>query len=258
MESYLTAREAAQLLKIALQTIYNLVQQGRLDAHRIGRDLRFDRDHLERFLWRRTLVDEQDAAIIVGLEPDDAFHRAYAFLRKTAARAGEKGVTLERLDGWQTLTTDPMRAGIRSGRLLDIRSLTDRAEAMAAGIDGRVWGCGLCPEGKRYAVGTRCAACDCPMCLACSRPDTLSTRRTVFGADRICRECAPRRSVRQPSPVKTTEAIPHPRSLSEDGGGTDRLVRPIMVPGTRAPAVTRGRVRGSLRRTRLYGDSRSA
>ncbi len=49
-ESLLTAEEAAKILKISKYTLYELVKRGGIPARRIGRQLRFDRDVLQKYL----------------------------------------------------------------------------------------------------------------------------------------------------------------------------------------------------------------
>ena len=49
----LTAREAADYLRLSVGTLYNLVSKGRLLPGRAGNRLRFRRKDLDRYLWGR-------------------------------------------------------------------------------------------------------------------------------------------------------------------------------------------------------------
>jgi excisionase family DNA binding protein len=49
----LTAREAADYLRLSLGTVYNMVSKGRLRPGRAGNRLRFRREDLDRYLWGR-------------------------------------------------------------------------------------------------------------------------------------------------------------------------------------------------------------
>lgn len=62
-ESLLTAEDAAKILKISKYTLYELVKRGEIPAQRVGRQLRFDRDILQRYLRgnsEQPLLSEQD------------------------------------------------------------------------------------------------------------------------------------------------------------------------------------------------------
>lgn len=62
-ESLLTAEDAAKILKISKYTLYELVKRGEIPVQRIGRQLRFDRDILQRYLRgnaEQPHVSEQD------------------------------------------------------------------------------------------------------------------------------------------------------------------------------------------------------
>ncbi len=58
--TWLTVKEASELLKIPLTRCYELIQQGSLPAVRIGeRSIRVNRNELERFLLESRRVAEQ-------------------------------------------------------------------------------------------------------------------------------------------------------------------------------------------------------
>lgn len=56
-EPFITAREAAEMLGYALQTVYNKSSSGELPSYRIGRTLRFRRSELEELVVRGGLVE---------------------------------------------------------------------------------------------------------------------------------------------------------------------------------------------------------
>jgi excisionase family DNA binding protein len=236
MSKLMTAQEAADYLRLNVQTIYNLIHQKRLTPLRIGKDIRFDQTKLNEFMHRHTPMTLEEAALHAGLEPDAAFTKEYQ-------KIGDP-VTLENMETWKMLKTDPRRA--RIGTIpLTAQSLTDRADALADRVGGTVWRCPLCPPRKGYRVRCRCLACETPVCLACSQPD-MTGPLTVLGQSRICRECLARR--------EAPPAGPGPRALAEDEGDTDRLVRADRTGTPPEPGVTRGRIKTDLRRVTLYGD----
>jgi excisionase family DNA binding protein len=59
-QTWLTVKEASELLRIPLTRCYELIQQGSLPAVRIGeRSIRVNRNELERFLLESRRVAEQ-------------------------------------------------------------------------------------------------------------------------------------------------------------------------------------------------------
>lgn len=238
LSKFMTAQEAADYLRLNVQTIYNLIHQKRLTPLRIGKDIRFDQARLDEFMHRHTPMTLEEAALYAGLEPDAAFSREY---RRVGAP-----VTLEKMDNWKMTMTDPRKGRIDGASPLTTQSLNERAEALANRVGGTVWRCPLCPPGKGYRVRCRCLACETPVCLACSRQD-LAGPATVLGQSRMCRECVARR--------EAPSAGSGPRSLAEEEeGGTDRLVRADRTGTPPEPGVTRGQIKTDLRRVTLYGD----
>ena len=51
---FLTVAEVADYLQVSLPTVYRLARHGRIPAFRIGRDYRFGRDAIEKFVTDRT------------------------------------------------------------------------------------------------------------------------------------------------------------------------------------------------------------
>lgn len=103
----------------------------------------------------------------------------------------------------------------------------------------------LCPPGKGHGMRCRCLACETAVCLACSQPDPAGPS-TVLGQSRICCECLARR--------EAPSAGYGPRSLVEEEGDTDRLVRADRTGTPPEPGVTRGQIKKDLRRVTLYRD----
>lgn len=51
MESkFMTIKEVAELLQLNKMTIYRYVKAGKIEAYRVGKDLRIKRDDFEKFL----------------------------------------------------------------------------------------------------------------------------------------------------------------------------------------------------------------
>jgi excisionase family DNA binding protein len=51
-EKLLTAKEVAERLSISRVTLWRLARDGKIEAHRIGKQLRFDREEVEAFIKR--------------------------------------------------------------------------------------------------------------------------------------------------------------------------------------------------------------
>jgi excisionase family DNA binding protein len=51
-EKLLTAKEVADRLSISRVTLWRLARDGKIEAHRIGKQLRFDREEVEAFIKR--------------------------------------------------------------------------------------------------------------------------------------------------------------------------------------------------------------
>ncbi|BCJ87119.1 helix-turn-helix transcriptional regulator [Effusibacillus dendaii] len=72
---FLTAEEAADLLKISKYTLYELVKRAELPAQRVGRQLRFHRDELNQILRGSVVAtgtaDSQQESSEINLLPDD-------------------------------------------------------------------------------------------------------------------------------------------------------------------------------------------
>ena len=50
VDQMLTADEVAQMLRITRATLYKLVKQGKIPAWRVGSDLRFSREAIEKWM----------------------------------------------------------------------------------------------------------------------------------------------------------------------------------------------------------------
>jgi excisionase family DNA binding protein len=61
MEAFLTTEEVLSYLKITPRTIYRLIRSGELPAVRIGRQWRFRREDLDRWLERRRAFSASSA-----------------------------------------------------------------------------------------------------------------------------------------------------------------------------------------------------
>lgn len=48
--SFFTAKEVADTLRVNVMTIYRYIKAGRLQAHKIGKDFRIEKAELQRFL----------------------------------------------------------------------------------------------------------------------------------------------------------------------------------------------------------------
>lgn len=62
--SFLTATEAAKILKVTTYTLYELVKRGELPAHHLGRQLRIDPTALERYLYGDSRFDKTSEIVI--------------------------------------------------------------------------------------------------------------------------------------------------------------------------------------------------
>lgn len=49
-DSFYTAKELAEILKLNVMTIYRNIKSGKLKAYKIGKEFRIDRTEFERFL----------------------------------------------------------------------------------------------------------------------------------------------------------------------------------------------------------------
>jgi len=65
----MTAREAAEYLKLNYMTVYKLSQQGRIPASKIGRNWRFRKDLLDDWLAKRETVVE-GSVLVINNDPE--------------------------------------------------------------------------------------------------------------------------------------------------------------------------------------------
>lgn len=65
MTEWLTIQEAAKYLKMGKSTVYKLVAEGRLPAHKAGREWRFDAAEIDEWLksGKLSLLDEDKESL---------------------------------------------------------------------------------------------------------------------------------------------------------------------------------------------------
>jgi excisionase family DNA binding protein len=66
---FMTAREAAEILRVKPRKVRNLIKEGKLDATRIGREYRVRRASIDSLATRNEELDRTSCPI--GVQPDD-------------------------------------------------------------------------------------------------------------------------------------------------------------------------------------------
>jgi excisionase family DNA binding protein len=63
MDTILTVREVAELLRVSRSTIYQLLKEQRIPAFRIGFDWRFNEQAIEQWVAKRGCADERPSNV---------------------------------------------------------------------------------------------------------------------------------------------------------------------------------------------------
>ncbi len=62
-KEFYTAEEVAELLRVTPLTVYRMIKDGRLKAHRIGRSLRITRENIDQ--WKASSMVGKDNVVTV-------------------------------------------------------------------------------------------------------------------------------------------------------------------------------------------------
>ncbi|MFQ5924995.1 MAG: response regulator [Dehalococcoidia bacterium] len=89
MKSLMTAKEAAEYLKLNYMTVYKLAQRGRIPASKVGGNWRFKKEILDEWIVKQTVPVEGDVLVV----DDDP--RVRDVLKDAISGQGYKVVTAE-------------------------------------------------------------------------------------------------------------------------------------------------------------------
>lgn len=70
-EAFLTASEVAAFLKLKVDTVYILAQQGKLPGTKVGGQWRFMESHIIRWFETQALSPSKDASRLVLIGPEE-------------------------------------------------------------------------------------------------------------------------------------------------------------------------------------------
>lgn len=90
MESLMTAKEAAEYLRLNYMTVYKLAQRGKIPATKVGGNWRFKKELLDEWLARQAVVSVEGLVLVVDDDP-----RVRDTLRDIISEQGYKVVAVE-------------------------------------------------------------------------------------------------------------------------------------------------------------------
>lgn len=166
MDSLMTAKEAAEYLKLNYMTVYKLAQKGKIPATKVGGNWRFKKDLLEEWLSKQAVTSE-GMVLVVDDDP-----RVREILRDIIIGQGYKVVTVE--NGEQALEEVERRH-------YDIIFL----DLMMPGISGVETFAGIKTKDKRAVVIIVTAYGDDPMAMEAMSLGPLFLIRKPFRVEDV-------------------------------------------------------------------------
>ena len=166
MDSLMTAKEAAEYLKLNYMTVYKLAQKGKIPATKVGGNWRFKKDLLEEWLSKQAVTSE-GMVLVVDDDP-----RVREILRDIIIGQGYKVVSVE--SGEQALEEVERRH-------YDIIFL----DLMMPGISGVETFAGIKTKDKRAVVIIVTAYGDDPMAMEAMSLGPLFLIRKPFRVEDV-------------------------------------------------------------------------